>query len=57
MGNLYCRHCNCPYHYYSNEQHARRPSCYMSHNNYHLFETKASNYIHKLKTCFENVTT
>ena len=45
-----CKYCDCPYNYYINCSHASRPSCLVSPNKYHYFDTSLNILISKIFT-------
>ena len=47
-----CKYCNCPYNYYHNINHASRPSCLASPNNFHYFDSNINIFISKIFTLF-----
>ena len=55
MGNYECKYCECPYNYYSDENHANRQSCLASNNGYHIFQHSLKNKMEKIKTYITNL--
>ena len=52
MGNYKCKYCGCPYDYYTNIKHAKRNSCLVSKDKYHVFQIS---YINKLEDMIEGL--